>query len=376
MDVDVDVDVDVDEDEGGKPTYTMTATTTGTTTATGTSAGAGAANTSDNTNTTTTNTSTRGEYNRTSTRKARRGGGGGGGGGGDKDKGKVAQTVASFASGCASGVLSAVILQPMDVLKTKMQGDVLKTGEAKSVWSVTRNTIRQGGIKGLWTGTKPAVVRVGLGIGVYMATIEVLRKKFGETQEDGSVKITPVYALATGAFARSIATVLVSPITVVKTRVEYFGAMPRKNFIQCLNKLVKKEGIGGLYRGVVPNIISSVPFSGIYYSLYTTMQGKMIEHVDQPPIVRNLVSSSFAALIATVLTQPADILRTQAQLEFTNANAYRMLYNRCRQLGFQTLFIGSAPRFAKRTLQAVLVWTVYEELFRIVREKKSVLMTS
>ena len=73
---------------------------------------------------------------------------------------------------------------------------------------------------------------------------------------------------------------------------------------------------------------------------------------------------------------PADILRTQAQLEFTNANAYRMLYNRCRQLGFQTLFIGSAPRFAKRTLQAVLVWTVYEELFRIVREKKSVLMTS
>jgi len=36
-------------------------------------------------------------------------------------KGGKIQTIASFASGCASGVLSAVILQPTDVLKTKMQ---------------------------------------------------------------------------------------------------------------------------------------------------------------------------------------------------------------------------------------------------------------
>ena len=34
---------------------------------------------------------------------------------------KKVHSVASFASGCVSGVLSAVILQPTDVLKTKMQ---------------------------------------------------------------------------------------------------------------------------------------------------------------------------------------------------------------------------------------------------------------
>ena len=28
-------------------------------------------------------------------------------------------------------------------------------------------------MKGLWAGTKPAIVRVGLGIGVYMSVIEV-----------------------------------------------------------------------------------------------------------------------------------------------------------------------------------------------------------
>ena len=42
----------------------------------------------------------------------------------------------------------------------------------------------------------------------------------------------------------------------------------------------------------------------------------------------------------------------------------KMVLARCRELGFRTLFIGSSPRFFKRTAQAVLVWTVYEELFR------------
>ena len=215
----------------------------------------------------------------------------------------------------------------------------------------------------MWVGTKPAVVRVGLGIGVYMSVIETLRKKFGETREDGSVAIGALGALATGACARALATVLVSPVTVVKTRVEYFGAEPRKNFFQCVKKLHKNEGIGGLYRGVFPNIASSVPFSAIYYSLYTNLQSRLDKMSDHPPLLKNLAASSCAALVATVATQPADILRTQAQLNYSDANAYVMLYNRCRELGLKTLFIGSAPRFAKRTMQAVLVWTVYEELF-------------
>ena len=62
-----------------------------------------------------------------------------------------------------------------------------------------------------------------------------------------------------------------------------------------------------------------------------------------------------------------EAIRTRAQLDSTNATAVmhvKMVLARCRELGFRTLFIGSSPRFFKRTAQAVLVWTVYEELFR------------
>ena len=66
----------------------------------------------------------------------------------------------------------------------------MKTGEARSALAVTRTTMREGGLRALWTGTKPAVVRVGIGIGVYMSVIEVLRKKIGRAREDGTVDIT------------------------------------------------------------------------------------------------------------------------------------------------------------------------------------------
>ena len=49
----------------------------------------------------------------------------------------------------------------------------MKLGEARSALAVTRATLRETGMKGLWAGTKPAIVRVGLGIGVYMSVIEV-----------------------------------------------------------------------------------------------------------------------------------------------------------------------------------------------------------
>jgi len=63
----------------------------------------------------------------------------------------------------------------LDVSRSRsdLKGDALKLGEARSALAVTRATLREGGMKGLWAGTKPAIVRVGLGIGVYMSVIEV-----------------------------------------------------------------------------------------------------------------------------------------------------------------------------------------------------------
>ena len=308
----------------------------------------------------------------------------------------VRDTAASFASGCASGVLSAVVLQPTDLLRTRMQGEALRlrasgataaSGDVSLV-RAARAAIGKSGVRGLWKGTQAAVLRVGPGIGVYMMVIDVLHRHLGEDRGDGRIVLTPLGAMGAAGFARAVASAVVSPITVVKTRIEYYGSAQSVSkaagegaakaasgrpvgTIAAVRNLARAEGARGLFRGLAPTIASAVPFSALYYALYTNLQERMRE-VRQPRMAKNLAASLAAAVAATLVTQPADVLRTQAQLSSSMGQAPRTmmgLVRRCRNLGMRTLFVGSTPRFAKRTLQAALVWTVYEELLRAIKKE-------
>lgn len=92
----------------------------------------------------------------------------------------------------------------------------------------------------------------------------------------------------------------------------------------------------------------------------------------------NFVSGTLAAVAATVLTQPADVVRTRMQLGTAAAAAAgggmaaaaaapRTTLGIFRHIlsehGVRGLLSGAAPRVVKRTLQTALLWTLYEELF-------------
>ncbi|CEH13486.1 Predicted mitochondrial carrier protein [Ceraceosorus bombacis] len=82
---------------------------------------------------------------------------------------------ATLISGGASGLASCLLLQPLDLLKTRMQQsprlrsaddgngkrgrDWSATGRTRRLVGVARNVVHEEGVKGLWRGTGPTVVR-------------------------------------------------------------------------------------------------------------------------------------------------------------------------------------------------------------------------
>lgn len=115
-------------------------------------------------------------------------------------------------------------------------------------------------------------------------------------------------------------------------------------------------------------MLANAPFSAIYYMGYTQLQG----HLGQlwgpaaPPVAVNFVSGVAAAAAATVLTQPADVVRAHMQLNLASSRAASGSLGTAgsifRHGGAAALLTGFGPRVAKRTLQTALVWTLYEAL--------------
>ena len=134
---------------------------------------------------------------------------------------------------------------------------------------------------------------------------------------------------------------------------------------------------------VPPSLPSPPPSAALYYLFYTRLQDKLGPGAARRPgPAVNFFSAVVSAVAATLLTQPADVVRTRIQLGVGLHQAaaavgaavpaaagvagapgsMRLAWRIAASQGTRGLLAGAAPRIVKRTLQTALVWTIYEEL--------------
>lgn len=74
-----------------------------------------------------------------------------------------------------------------------------------------------------------------------------------------------------------------------------------------------------------------------------------------------------AGIFASIVTQPADVIKTKMQLypnEFRGVRvAVFRVYKKYGVLGY---FKGIVPRMLRRTLMTAMAWTVYEEVAKFL----------
>lgn len=122
---------------------------------------------------------------------------------------------------------------------------------------------------------------------------------------------------------------VMSPVTLVKTRMEYGGPnhIAYKNTADALATIARTEGPSGLFRGLMPTVLTNAPFSALYFMIYTQLKAALGTWQGQSSssgggstgsgwnsTAINFVSGVCAATAATLLTQPTDVVRTRMQL--------------------------------------------------------------
>lgn len=234
--------------------------------------------------------------------------------------------------------------------------------------------IRKEGVRGLWRGSSATIIRVAPGSSVYFMLLETFKwmipfdsyfRKHHQTAFDMCCSFT----------ARTTAGILLSPATVIKTRMESSLVTINSSHYSIHNfakTIYRESGCRGFYRGLGASLARDVPFSSIYFPIYCYLQRQftiLFPQADSDPWlarIRTALSSLIGAAIASLVTQPADVIRTHAQL---NRDAQGISIKDCvREVkaarGWRGFTVGLGPRLIKRCGSGMLTWLLFEEARR------------
>ena len=288
----------------------------------------------------------------------------------------ASSSASAFLGGAAAGLVSSAVLQPFEVVKTKMQAERLRG--ARGMFKVATDVVTRSGPRGLWSGVSASCVRTGLGAGLYFCLLERVTRELASTlkRPESTAMERSMMTFATGASARSVAAVLLNPITVVKTRMEYQGASAgvSKGLLATLASVSKREGAAGLFSGLGSTVARDAPFSGLNLLIFTQTRSMMREFARmqnrEADAADTFIAGALAGACATFLTHPPDVIRTRVQLgrmmalEGGGKPPAISLLKIVREEGVRALWIGSLPRVARRTFQQAITWTMFDVVSR------------
>eukprot|EP00696_Hemimastix_kukwesjijk_P015370 gnl/Hemi2/3567_TR1242_c0_g1_i1.p1 gnl/Hemi2/3567_TR1242_c0_g1~~gnl/Hemi2/3567_TR1242_c0_g1_i1.p1 ORF type:complete len:300 (-),score=-1.11 gnl/Hemi2/3567_TR1242_c0_g1_i1:77-976(-) len=275
-------------------------------------------------------------------------------------------------SGSLSGIFGACLLQPLDLVKTRLAAAPIGTHRKYTNTIQTFRTVfAEEGIRGLWKGTTPSVIRIIPAAGLYFGSLhqftQWLRGLFPERRHTTN--------LVAGAMARSVAICVLCPVGVVKTRMEDVRASEYKGTWDAFRSIYLKEGLAGLYSGLTPTLVRDVPYAAFQYAFYEYTKSFLTAYSPLHSSPIHFLSGFFSASFATLLTHPPDVIRTRLQIQriatvtasstlAPNLVYYTGVLDCLRKMfateGGRVLFRGLMPRLLRRGLSGAIAWTSFE----------------
>lgn len=267
-------------------------------------------------------------------------------------------------AGVLAGLLSTILLQPLDVAKSRLQSR--KITDPAGYLGMIAKLWNEGGVRLLWAGSLESIVRLAGGISLYLLVLgeseAMLLVMFGAL-----TGVTGAMAnLVLGGLSRALVMIVFCPITVLKTRAEVRGSAGKPGLLRKLLHLARTEGMSGLFAGLSASLIRDVPYSGLSLALHRALAaGALYSYL--PSSLRSPAAAATAAFLATLITQPADVVRTHQVLSLAskrepNESAAAVLAKVYRSGGSSALYTGVTARVLMRAMQQTISWGVYEVL--------------
>lgn len=182
---------------------------------------------------------------------------------------------------------------------------------------------------------------------------DVKAVKTKEERGVGTAILESAYRFILGSFAGACGATAVYPIDLVKTRMQnqrtgsFLGEVAYKNSWDCFKKVVKFEGVRGLYRGLLPQIVGVAPEKAIKLTMNDFVRDKLTSD-GRITLLSEIVAGGCAGASQVVFTNPLEIVKIRLQVagELSHGSSINV-FSVLKELGFMGLYKGARACFLR-----------------------------
>ncbi|KAK0592072.1 hypothetical protein LWI29_012804 [Acer saccharum] len=220
-------------------------------------------------------------------------------------------TVKPFVNGGASGMLATCVIQPVDMIKVRIQ---LGQGSAASV---TKNMLANEGIGGFYKGLSAGLLRQATYTTARLGSFKIVTAKAIEAN-DG--KPLPLYqkalcGLTAGALGASVG----SPADLALIRMQADATLPlaqRRNYTNAFHALYRissYEGILALWKGAGPTVVRAMAANMGMLASYDQSVEFLKDSLGCGELTTVVGASAISGFFAAACSLPFDYVKTQIQ---------------------------------------------------------------
>lgn len=279
-----------------------------------------------------------------------------------------------FVFGGTAGMLASCVVQPLDLIKNRMQlsgvGSAKK--EYKTSFHAIRSIVANEGVLAMYNGLSAGLLRQATytttRLGIYTWLFELATGDDGKPPNFATKMGLGMCAGVCGAFVGT-------PAEVSLIRMTSDGRLPpaeRRNYksvVDALVRIVREEGVATLWRGAIPTMGRAMVVNGAQLASYSQAKQQLLatKYFDDN-ILLHFVASMISGLITTIASMPVDIAKTRIQNMKTinGVPEYKgttdVLLRIVRGEGPLALWKGFTPYYARLGPHTVLTFIFLEQL--------------
>uniref|UniRef100_A0A8C6Q101 Mitochondrial glutamate carrier 2 n=1 Tax=Nothobranchius furzeri TaxID=105023 RepID=A0A8C6Q101_NOTFU len=192
-------------------------------------------------------------------------------------------------AGCGAGTCQVVVTTPMEMLKIQLQDAGRLAAQRPvaaprpSATGITVELLKTRGLTGLYRGAGATLMRDVPFSMIYFplfANLNALGRESAGGQADVQAQASFWQSFMAGCCAGSVAAVAVTPLDVIKTRLQTLqkgeGEDTYRGILDCTRRIMRREGPSAFLKGATCRALVIAPLFGIAQGVYFLGVGEMV----------------------------------------------------------------------------------------------------